>query len=356
MKQKRILLLSRYSRLGASSRIRSYQYLPYLEVHGFRVTVAPLFDDNYLKSLYAGKGSALGSILGGYFRRVCYLINIRRYDLIWIEKELFPFLPAWGEVLVSYMSIPYVVDYDDAIFHRYDLHPNKMVRFLLGRKIDQVMQRAALVIVGNSYLAERARQAGAKRVELLPSVVDLSRYPLTPQSRNPIFTIGWIGSPVTASYLNTVRPALAEVCKGGKGRVVLVGAGPIDLHNVPVEIRPWSEETEVADIHSFDVGIMPLPDEPWERGKCGYKLIQYMACGKPVVASPVGVNNQIVEDGINGFRASTTAEWIRALSALRDDPSLRERMGIAGRKKVEMQYCIQVTAPRLASLLRSVAR
>ena len=125
---------------------------------------------------------------------------------------------------------------------------------------------------------------------------------------------------------------------------------------MPLAIRPWSEEKEVADIQCFDVGIMPMPDDPWARGKCGYKLIQYMACGRPVVASPVGANQQIVEDGVNGFLAATTADWVRALCTLRDSSDLRERMGKAGRFKVETQYCIQVTAPRLLSLLHSGSR
>lgn len=354
MKKIKILLLSRYSRLGASSRVRSYQYLPYLEAHGFQVVVVPLLGDDYFKSLYTGSGKRLRSILDAYLQRFRYLLTSYSYDLLWIEKELFPWLPAWAESLLSTLGVPYLVDYDDAIFHRYDLHPNRLVRFLLGSKIDVVMRRATLVIVGNDYLAKRSRQAGARRVEIIPSVIDLKRYPLMSRSEHTVFTIGWIGSPLTARYLHLIRPALAEVCQGGKGRLVLIGSGQIEFTDVPTEIRPWSEETEVADIQSFDVGIMPLPDEPWERGKCGYKLIQYMACGIPVVASPVGVNEQIVENGIDGYLCKTTTDWVNALTILRDNPELRAKMGKAGRIKVEKKYCIQVTAPRLVALLHSI--
>jgi glycosyltransferase involved in cell wall biosynthesis len=352
----KLLLLSRYSYLGASSRIRNYQYLPYLDAHGFCITVAPLLDDEYLKILYSHGRIHWGRIFNIYCKRLRYLLTSRSYDLIWIEKELFPFTPAWAEVLLSCMNIPYVVEYDDAVFHRYDMHSNKSVRFLLGRKIDTVMRRSAMVIVGNDYLAERARHAGAARVEYMPSVIDLEQYPVTSQRRNHIFTVGWIGTPVTAQYLHFVSSALAEVCQSGNGRLVLVGSGKIELDRVPIEIRPWSEKTETVDIQSFDVGIMPLPDEPWERGKCGFKLIQYMACIKPVVASPVGTNKKIVEEGINGFLASSREDWVNALNALRVDHDLRDRMGRAGRKKVEANYCVQVTAPRLAKLLHSVCR
>jgi hypothetical protein len=275
MKNHKVLILSRYDQLGASSRIRIYQYLPYLNAHGFIITVAPLLDDKYLKNLYAHGRINLEQVFDSYCRRLRYLLTSRSYDLIWIEKELFPFAPAWAEAFLSCVGIPYVVEYDDAVFHRYDMHSNRLLRFLLKRKIDAVMRRSAIVIVGNDYLAERAMRAGATRVEYIPSVIDLEQYPLTSQNSNLIFTVGWIGTPVTAKYLHLVHSALAEVCHDGKGRLVLVGSGKIKLNGVPIEIRPWSDKTENVDIQSFDVGIMPLPDEPWERGKCGFKLIQY---------------------------------------------------------------------------------
>jgi glycosyltransferase involved in cell wall biosynthesis len=134
----------------------------------------------------------------------------------------------------------------------------------------------------------------------------------------------------------------------------LIGSGNVIFPDVRVEILPWSEETEVALLQTCDVGIMPLPDEPWTRGKCGFKMIQYMACGLPVVASPVGVNKEIVEHGVNGFLAVTNDEWLTALSTLRDNPELRRKMGAAGRRKVEEKYCLQVTAPQYVKLLQSM--
>ncbi len=351
----RVLLLSRYGRLAASSRVRSYQYLPYLRDLGLVVESKPLFSDRYIERLYRGRPRNAIPILAGYASRLWHLATSSRFDLLWIEYELFPWLPAWFELLVARSGVPYVVDYDDAIFHRYDSHRNPLLRRLLGRKIDQVMRGAKLVIAGNDYLAEHARRAGASRVERVPTVVDLTRYHVTTPAEDRTYTVGWIGSPLTAPYLQLVRDALAEVCSDGRVRVRLVGAGPVSLDHVAVDVRPWSESTEVAELQNFDVGIMPLRDEAWERGKCGYKLIQYMACARPVVASPVGASKQIVEHGMNGFLADTPAEWVGALRALQD-PALRARMGAAGRAKVEHAYCVQVTAPRLASLLRGVAR
>lgn len=351
-----VLLLSRYGRLGASSRIRSYQYLPHLESQGIHVTVAPFFEDKYIENLYAGRGRGLDLVLEAYLRRLRAVFQSAKFDLVWVEYETFPWMPACFELLLSILHTPYVVDFDDAVFHRYDLHPNYFVRMFLGRKIDHVMRRAAAVIVGNDYLLARARRAGAKSVVYLPSVVDLKRYAEVKEVNNDVFTIGWIGSPATVRYLQLIQPSLFELCKGGNARLIVAGGANVEIEGVPVVRRPWSEETEVAEIRAFDVGIMPLPDEPWERGKCGYKLIQYMACGRPVVASPVGANLKIVEDGVSGFLAATPSEWVRALTALREDRLLRERMGRAGRRRVETEFSLQVTAPRLVDLLRTVAK
>ncbi|QTA85991.1 glycosyltransferase family 4 protein [Desulfonema magnum] len=351
----KILLLSRYESLGSRSRIRSYQYLPYLSAEGLDVTPAPLLGNDYIRDLYAGRNKDFKAIIRAYFRRLGYLLKSRSFDLLWIENEVLPLLPSWCETLLSFAGIPYVVDYDDAVFHQYDMHSNGIMRTLLGKKIDTIMRNASLVIVGNNYLEKRARQAGAKKVECLPSVIDLKRYHKKPKSDKSVFTIGWIGCPVTAEYLRLVRPALTEICRNNSARLVFVGSGEIREYKEDiVEIRPWTEETEVRDIQEFDVGIMPLPDTPWTRGKCGYKLIQYMACSLPVIASPVGINREIVEHGINGFLASDTTSWVEALKILKKNHKLRKQMGKAGCVKVEKAYCIQVTAPRLLSLIRSI--
>ncbi len=348
----KVLLLSRYDRLGASSRVRTFQYIPRLKEHSIEIITAPLFTNDYLRHYYRTGKKDRVQVATAYLRRVVQLAGSRRYDLLWIEKELFPFLPAWGESLLHLLGKPYVVDYDDAVFHNYDLHPNPVVRSLLGCKIDTVMAGAALVVAGNDYLADRACRAGAKKVACLPSVIDLERYRVALPDADRPFTVGWIGSPSISHYLDVAGSALVEVCRQGTSRMVLVGAGRVALPGITLEQRTWSEETEVADIGTFDAGIMPLPDSAWERGKCGFKLIQYMACGIPVVASPVGVNREIVEHGVNGFLASTQKEWVRALTVLRDNPALRREMGQAGRAKVEREYCLQVTAPRMLRLLQ----
>ncbi|MFZ5532403.1 MAG: glycosyltransferase family 4 protein [Pseudomonadota bacterium] len=354
----KVLLLSRYGRQGASTRLRALQYLPHLASDGIDVAWAPLLDDAYLEALYGAGRRPWPQVARAYIKRLGRLLEAKRFDLLWIEKELFPMLPATVERLLAAADVPYVVDYDDALFHNYDLHRRTLVRRLLGRKIDRVMAGARLVIAGNDYLAARAEQAGARWIEQLPTVIDLDRYPAVPDAPpDPArpFTIGWIGSPHTAEYLAAVAEPLRQLIRRSTARLVLVGAGRGAAADVPAEVRPWSEAGEVADIATFDVGIMPLPDAPWERGKCGYKLIQYMACTKPVVASPVGINRQLVTPGVNGYLATTAGEWLQALERLQADRVLGQRLGAAGRALVVERYCLQVTAPQLASFMRRAA-
>ena len=339
--------------MGASSRLRSYQYLPILKECGFEIDVAPLLNDSYLKDLYAGRNKNKANLINRYFHRFSKVISCHKYDLLWIEKELFPWLPSWVEEFLAGLGVKYIVDYDDAVFHRYDLLENNLQKKIIGQKIDRIMQGAALVIAGNDYLAKRAVMAGAKRVERIPTVIDLDRYSIDNLFQNEIFKIGWIGSPVTAKYLYHIKDALAAMCNNNKTRLVTIGAGPLQIKNVLMKDHPWSEETEVDSIGNFDVGIMPLPEEPWTLGKCGYKLIQYMACGKPVVASAVGANIEIIDHGENGFLVESEEDWVKALTLLSEDKELRKKMGRHGRKKVEAAYCLQVTSSKLITLLKS---
>lgn len=351
----RVLLLARYSWAGNSSRHRSLKYLPYLESQGIQTTTAPLVGEDYIDALYSGRRRSAATLAGAYLTRALKLLSVRNYDLIWIERELFPMIPAIGESLLRVGGIRYVVDYDDAIFHNYDRHRSGVVRMLLGRKIDRVMRHASLVVAGNRYLAERALQAGAGRVEILPTAIDPEANPLQTTPAGGPFTIGWIGSPLNARYLKPLRPALEELTREPDTRLVLIGARDVDLPGVHFERLPWAEESEAADIGSFDIGIMPMPDAPFERGKCGFKILQYFAAGRPAVASPVGVNSTIIRDGENGFLARTPDEWIRAITTLRRDPEGRRRMGLAGRTLVEHTYSTHTVGPRLAALLRDAA-
>jgi glycosyltransferase involved in cell wall biosynthesis len=354
----KILLLTRYDRLGASSRVRFLQFLPALAAQGFDFDVRPFFGDEYVRALYSGKTMSIASVAASYWRRLAVLLRRRRYDLIWLEKEALPWIPDWIETALL-SGVPYVVDLDDAWFHRYDQQRSAFLRWMLGGKIDVVMRQASTVVVGNDYLAERARQAGARRIVLIPSTIDLDRYPSGPPrdqvsdlaSRHVI--IGWIGTPITVPYLASIEPAFRAVAAEAPMILRIVGAQPpADFAGLPTESVAWSEATEIKQILDLDIGIMPLANTVWEKGKCAYKLLQIMAAGRPVIASPVGANCVVVQHGINGFLANSSEEWITALRSLISDPALRQRLGAAARQTVELNYSTQKVLPSLVSVLK----
>lgn len=351
----RILLLPKYGRKAASCRYRYLQYIPYLEKNGISCTISPLFDDAYLENKFKNGRALIYDILRAFICRFKAILSSHKYDLVILHCEAFPYLPPLFEKYLKLRKIPYIFDYDDAIFHNYDQNPNRLINWLLRDKVATAIGGAKYVTAGCQYLADYALNV-IGNVEVVPTVIDIDKYQTCKFERKSTntFMIGWIGSPSTAKYVEEIGLALSEICNNSSTKIVLIGAGKVDLPGVNLEKIDWSEDSEIENMRVFDVGIMPLSDGPWERGKCGFKLIQYMACGLPVVASPIGVNSDIVEEGKNGYLARTTEEWVRALTTLRDNKELRQRMGEAGRKKVEEQYCLQVTAPKFLALLQKV--
>lgn len=351
----RILLLSRYDRLGSSSRVRSFQYLDLLRNAGWDVVVRPLLSDDYIERLYTSRRQNLIEVARRYVSRVRTLVDARNYDLIWIEREVLPWVPGVLERSLLPGGVPYVVDFDDAVFHRYDKHASPVVRAVLGSKIDELMRGAAAVIVGNEYLQDRALTAGARHVEILPTVVDLTRYRVDKAADRAWPVIGWIGSPATQQFLDKISPALVELRRKHHFKVILIGTDGKALPSLEHETVNWSEDTEAESIRMLDIGIMPLPDDSFAKGKCGYKLIQYMACGLPVVASPVGMNCSLIKHGKNGYLAQTNAEWVEALDALLSNCALRAEMGVHGRYLVEQHYSLVIAGPELLRILTAAS-
>lgn len=336
--------------------MRALQFLPYLQQHDVRVTVAPFFDDATLGRYYREQRRPSVSVAASYRRRALAMLRARRFDAVWLEKEALPFAPAWLENWSLFRAVPVLADFDDAIFHGYDRHKSKWIRKVLGQKIAKIMRAASLVTVGSEYLYNYAKQSGAHSIELLPTVVDTNRYTPAKELNRGTVRIGWIGTPATTKYLRLIKGVIDEIADNRAMKLVLVGANNVDAQEFRAEARPWSEGAEVRDIQSFDIGIMPLPDADWERGKCAYKLIQYMACGVPVVASPVGANVDVVRRSGAGFLASSLAEWREALGALHSRGRLHRQMAIAGRQFVEREFSTELIAPKLLRLLRGLAR
>jgi glycosyltransferase involved in cell wall biosynthesis len=352
----RILFFTKYAPLGASSRYRAYQYIPILKKYGIQCDVSPLFDDHYLIDLYSKKKYGFFNYFRRLVKRIFTLTQVNKYDLLVIEKELVPFFPPLFEYFLKIFKIKYILDYDDAIFHRYDLNTNSVVQLLLRKKIKKIMSWSDMVITGNQYLTQYALKH-AKNVSEIPTVIDFHRYGKSNNHHGKEFVIGWIGTPITSYYLMNVFPVLEKFTHQFEAKIKLVGFDKDilpELNSTPIEIVKWSKETEVEEISTFSVGIMPLDNDPWSYGKCGLKLIQYMACGKPVIASPVGVNTKIVENNINGFLAETPEEWYDSLKILYADKEIRKRMSRTNREKIMKNYSLQATANEYYNLVSSI--
>lgn len=308
---KKVLCLPRYERNGSSSRVRFYQFVPYLNND---VNCSPLLGESYINKIYSGVKPSIFYLLKSYVKRVCKILSSDA-EILWVEKELFPFVPFVFERLF-YRGKKLVVDYDDATFHVYNKHSNSIVRNILGKKISHVMRSADVVIAGNTYIANYAKIAGAKRIEIIPSVIDLNRYSLKESSNDEKIKIGWIGSPSSQSLLENILPALDEISKAYNTEFLFVGTHKLNWDNSKFIDLPWSEESEVESIKKMDIGIMPVEDKDFHWGKCGFKLIQYMACGLPIVGSPIGVNSDIIIDGENGYSATSKEDWVKNLELL----------------------------------------
>jgi glycosyltransferase involved in cell wall biosynthesis len=333
------------------------QYVSSFTQAGFVVTVEPLLSNRYISEMQRGRRDVI-SVLKGYLNRIRILLSRKysSYDLIWIEKEIFPWFPHWFEKALLGDRLPYILDYDDAVFNLYSENRYWFIRASLKDKHRKLQKNAAYISVGSRYLAEYVKESTNKVVEV-PSVIDLDRYSLLsnvkPVQQSRVPRIIWIGQKSTSIFLRPYVSLLQNLIDEGLISVTCVG---FDVNQLGLSCTyiPWSEEGEVAALQACDIGISPLPDGSFERGKCGYKLIQYMAAGLPVVASKVGEHINILVNQTAGYLVETQSDWERALRTLIADPCLSQKMGAEARKLVEQKYSIQVTHSVLINLFQSL--
>ena len=351
----KILALTKYGSQAASTRQRFTQYEPALAAAGMTVHHSTFFCNDHLDRLIAGRGASYLAALRGYVRRMRAMLSARNYDALWVHYELFPYLPGAFEGIGKLAGIPIVVDYDDATFHIYDRANNSLVRTFLSNKLVPLLESASAATCGNVYLYDYVSRYCQNTI-VLPTVVDTDRYiPVGGENGGPV-VIGWIGSPSTWEFVRPLLPLLRSMTAEFGVIFRAIGAGDGAERDIfpGLELVTWSEASEIAAVQDMDIGIMPVPDRPFERGKCGYKLVQYMACGLPVVASPVGVNRSIVESGKNGYLARSDIEWRNALVQLIKDAELRATLGRAGRARAVADFSLTGQAPRLVKLFQSL--
>jgi len=357
----RVLFLTLYPETMPSSRLRVYQYLPYLEEFGIEATVCPAVPEPLFSRLYysSSKWMYLLYYAAEIPANIGRIFKSRRFDLVFIQKGILSMNLRGFDRLLEWANPRFVFDLDDAVFGKNIVELPWLLSGVF-QDIDQtkkISSRAQAVIVGNNYLRELALEHN-KNVSLIPTPVDTNRF--CRQGRRQEkgereIVIGWIGlgGTFTVHFL-PILEVLRKVAHRYPIRLKIItrpGKDGLALENVPFDLVPWSYDTEVAEMEDFDIGIMPLPNDEWARGKCGLKLLQYMSMGIPSVASNVGMNSEIIDEGIDGFLASTPAEWTEKLSRLIEDAGLRARMGEAARVKVVENYSLEKMAPRFAEVL-----
>lgn len=348
----RVLGLALYGPQAASHRVRLSQYAPGLAKVGIELHLHSLLDDTYLQSRFDGGPVPLASVVSSVWTRLRLLRSKHRFDAAIVHCELFSLFPGWIEH--ACLCMPYIYDFDDAFFLRYRKGRLKMLRPFLGSKFDVIIRRASAVTAGNRWLNQYAALLNPSTY-LLPSVVDTDVYlPASDRDRVQPFTIGWVGSSSTAIYLNQVVAPLLVLAAEGAVRLIVVGGKAPSIPGVEVIELSWQADKEIELIKGFDVGIMPLPSDEWAHGKCAFKLVQYMACGIPVLASRVGANVDVVSKEC-GFLADSDTAWTAALRVLRDQPELRRQMGIAARERAVADYSLERNLPIMAEIIRKVA-
>ncbi len=338
-------------------RFRLEQWEPALRARGVEIDWQP-FECVELQALLHQPGKLarkLGLIAQALGRRLRLQARVRQYDAVYIFREAAVLGPALIERLVARAGLPVVFDFDDAIFVRYVSPSNGYLSYLkFPGKTDSICRLSAQVLAGNQYLHDHARQFN-RNVTIIPTTIDTLKYQAAPKPLAPdgIPVIGWSGSYSTVQYFDTLRGALQRLAQRERFKVRVIGTPSYELPGVAVEALPWRAATEVQDLSALDIGVMPLPDDPWSSGKCGLKALQYMALGIPAVCSPVGVNSTIIRDGVNGLLATTEDEWVERLTRLLRSAELRRQLGLAGRATVEQQYAAEVVAPQVFQVLQA---
>jgi glycosyltransferase involved in cell wall biosynthesis len=361
-----ILFLVAHPIENASSRYCVYQFVPYFEAAGHKCTVRPFSTQRLYRVLHK-PGLILtksAHMLWCTFRRFADVFQANKYDLVIIHREAFPFLTPVMENFVFSRNPRVVYAFDDAIYvghgdHSSENHSRRspLYRLKYGSGVNKIITRSIHVMAGNEVLALHSRQFN-NSVSIFPTVIDLEQYTLSPRGRSaegPV-TIGWCGSHSTAPYLASIVNPLRSLAKDfpGKVRFRFFGAPELALNLPDFEARPFCLSSEISDLRQIDIGLMPMPDTEWTRGKCAFKAVQYMALGAAAVVSPVGASAKLVENGVNGFLATTEEEWYSILRRLILDADLRHRIGQNARETIERRYSVQVWAPQFLNMLEEI--
>lgn len=343
------------------SRFRLEQWARYLENDGFRFTFVPFEDEVLHQVLYTPRNYVrkATSLLKASMRRLARIRSVREFDLVFIHREAAMVGPAVVESLIARTGVPIVYDFDDPIWLRYRSPNNALFAWLKWQsKTQQICRMATSVVVGNRLLAGWAAPH-SRKVDVVPSTVDLASYPAKPEERvGPTVTLGWTGSHSTLPFLDIVMGTLRKLANRHPFEFLVIShTDKYAVAGFPTRVvsKRWNAATEATDLHAMDVGLAPFPDTGWTPWRCHGKVLQYMAAGIPTVASRIGILPDYIQDGENGFLANTDDEWFEKTSTLIGDAGLRRRMGLKGRKTIEDRYSAQVWIPKLREIFTEAA-
>lgn len=357
----RILFLTAYPIEDASCRYRVHQFIPYLHRAGYQCTISSFATPQLFRALRS-TGSLLTKMAHTAFcslRRVFTVANLSHFDLVVIHREAFPFFAPLVESWIVHRHARVIYSFDDAVYYGHTevsslTHP-LLYRVKHGHGYDEIIRLSRYVIAGNRVLAEHSAELNPN-VSVIPTVIDCRRFWPKSISKSEEIAIGWIGSPTTVAYLAAIEPALQEIARRHQTRVKFrfFGCPGYKFNLLRYQAFPFDVDCEPDDVRSIDIGVMPMPDNEWTRGKCAFKAIQYMSSGVPTVASPVGVTTDLVQHNVNGLLAKSQSEWINELDRLISDRQLCKYLSVNARRTVEERYSLDVWGPRFVSLLNEI--
>ena len=343
---KRIVIVCPHPKdVAPGQRLKYEQYLSNWERNGFKVDIKPFMTDRFWKIVYK-KGYFLEKIfwtMYGYLRRINLLFTLRKYDLSYIFLWVTPFGTTFFERLYRSISKKVIYDIDDLVYHKdHKSEANSFLAILKGRKKPiYMMKRSNHVITCTPHLDSFVRTFNDQTTDISSTINTDNYIPVNNYSNNEILTIGWSGSHSTSKYVYILKKILLEVYKKHKFKLLVIGDSTFDIEGLDCEAIQWVEETEVRDLQRIDIGIYPLPDEEWVLGKSGLKALQYMALGIPTVASAIGANYRVIENGVSGTLVDNDQDWKSAIGKYLLNPELRKSHGMKARERVETLYSVK---------------
>ncbi len=338
-------------------RLKYEQYFKHWQNNGYDVTVRSFMSEKTQNIIYK-KGyffQKAAGVLLGYSKRVVDLFNLRKYDLVYVFLWVTPIGIPFFEMLVCKLAKKIIYDIDDLVFLKHDIAEPWYALHIKGRnKPAYMMKKANHVITCTPFLDEYAKQFNNNTTDISSTINTDTYTPVNNYANTKKIIVGWSGSHSTVRMLLTIAPALQSLAKTLQYKLLVMGSKDVEIEGVDIEAIEWTEENEIKTLQKMDIGLYPLPNEEWVKGKSGLKALQYMALGIPTVATNIGCNPRVIENNVSGFLVNSPEEWIQKITMLANNPELRKTIGLASRERVEKMYSIKANEPLYLKIINDV--